>query len=122
MQQIGYGTAKKLRKYKGAVYQFHCNDGAVLSGSPTVFCNRYRWNDTAPTCLSMYCVFGDGAAGTIFFPSFAPLSRGISFVAELIGHEPIVFLFRYWTHFLSPLLTLLTTIDPEFKVRLVNLL
>ena len=50
MHQIAYGLAKKQEK--GAVYQFECDEGAVLAGSPTVFCDGYKWNDTAPTCLS----------------------------------------------------------------------
>jgi len=49
MHQIAYGLAKKQEK--GAVYQFECDEGAVLAGSPTVFCDGYKWNDTAPTCL-----------------------------------------------------------------------
>ena len=52
MHQIPYGMAKKHEK--GAVYQFECEEGAVLSGSPTVYCDGYKWNDTAPTCLSKY--------------------------------------------------------------------
>ena len=52
MHQIPYGMAKKHEK--GAVYQFECEQGAVLSGSPTVYCDGYKWNDTAPTCLSKY--------------------------------------------------------------------
>jgi hypothetical protein len=52
MQQIAYGNSEKLMK--GAVFQFKCDDGAVLIGSPTVFCDGYKWNDTAPTCISKY--------------------------------------------------------------------
>jgi hypothetical protein len=37
---------------KGALYQFSCDEGAVLSGSPSIFCDGKAWNDTVPTCLS----------------------------------------------------------------------
>merc|ERR1719225_2001624 len=37
---------------KGALYQFSCDEGAVLSGSPSIFCDGKTWNDTLPTCLS----------------------------------------------------------------------
>merc|ERR1719225_952883 len=37
---------------KGALYQFNCDEGSVLSGSPTIFCDGKTWNDTLPTCLS----------------------------------------------------------------------
>jgi len=50
VHQIPYGTTKKMMK--GALYQFNCDEGAVLSGSPTIFCDGKSWNDTAPTCLS----------------------------------------------------------------------
>ena len=52
MQQFGYGSSQKL--LKGAAYQFQCEDGASLVGSPTVFCDGRKWNDTAPTCISKY--------------------------------------------------------------------
>ena len=50
MQQFGYGSSQKL--LKGAAYQFQCEDGAIMIGSPTVFCDGRKWNDTAPTCIS----------------------------------------------------------------------
>ena len=52
VHQIPYGTTKKMMK--GALYQFNCDEGAVLSGSPTIFCDGKSWNDTAPTCLSKF--------------------------------------------------------------------
>jgi hypothetical protein len=55
VHQIPYGTTKKMMK--GALYQFNCDEGAVLSGSPTIFCDGKSWNDTAPTCLSKFFVF-----------------------------------------------------------------
>jgi hypothetical protein len=50
VQQIPYGTTKKMMK--GALYQFSCDEGAVLSGSPSMFCDGKSWNDTVPSCLS----------------------------------------------------------------------
>lgn len=49
VHQIAYGTSKKLMK--GAVYQFRCDEAAVLVGSSVVFCDGRKWNDSAPTCL-----------------------------------------------------------------------
>ena len=50
VHQIAYGTAKRLMK--GAVYQFQCDESAVMVGSPMVYCDGRKWNDTVPTCLS----------------------------------------------------------------------
>lgn len=50
MQQLSYGQSEKL--FKGAVYKFSCEQGAILSGSSAVYCDGQRWNDTAPICIS----------------------------------------------------------------------
>ena len=52
MAQIAYGTSKKLHGFRGAVYQFQCDEGAKLAGSPAVYCDGKKWNATIPTCIS----------------------------------------------------------------------
>lgn len=52
MNQIAYGTSTKLHGFRGAVYQFQCDEGATLAGSPTVYCDGKKWNATIPTCIS----------------------------------------------------------------------
>ena len=65
VHQIPYGTSKKMMK--GALYQFSCDEGAVLSGSPSIFCDGKTWNDTLPTCLSKSFFLYTNPITIIFF-------------------------------------------------------
>jgi len=44
-----YGRARPL--LSGAALKFHCDSGAMMEGSGTVYCDGNTWNDTAPVCL-----------------------------------------------------------------------
>ncbi|OXA56998.1 Sushi, von Willebrand factor type A, EGF and pentraxin domain-containing protein 1 [Folsomia candida] len=40
--------------FSGAVADFLCKDGHVLEGSPVVYCDGQRWNDTEPICAPIH--------------------------------------------------------------------
>ncbi|XP_059083711.1 uncharacterized protein LOC131880986 isoform X2 [Tigriopus californicus] len=48
-KEIPHGETKS--QMKGAVYLFRCEPGAMLVGSPTLFCDGRHWNDTLPECV-----------------------------------------------------------------------
>ncbi|EEB15223.1 conserved hypothetical protein [Pediculus humanus corporis] len=39
-----------IESYRGAVVKVICNPGYNLVGSPSVYCNGIRWNETFPVC------------------------------------------------------------------------
>ena len=47
------GSAQPVRPNKllTELPQFHCDSGAMMEGSGTVYCDGNTWNDTAPVCL-----------------------------------------------------------------------
>lgn len=49
LKKIPHGETKS--QMKGEVYLFRCEPGAMLVGSPALFCDGHQWNDTVPECV-----------------------------------------------------------------------
>ena len=51
VSDIPHGRVR--RRGDGGVYFFQCDEGGEMVGSSMVLCDGTKWNDTAPTCLSI---------------------------------------------------------------------
>jgi len=48
LEFIKHGHVRPI--IRGAAYKFHCEEGAFLHGSPMLFCDGRKWNDSVPEC------------------------------------------------------------------------
>lgn len=54
---IAQRNGQFLESYRGAVVKVVCNPGYSLVGSPSVYCDGFRWNGSFPLCDGKYKIY-----------------------------------------------------------------
>merc|ERR1712110_78417 len=45
-------NGESIKLMHGKVYKFSCDEGSIMEGNPTTYCDGNVWNGTKPECLS----------------------------------------------------------------------